>query len=118
MSYSDRTPIREALLARVVPLIEAHHGRLTVLDYDIQFTTWVAGQPQPRLITAWSFVVITAGALLGADNYLDYTWTFGERPQVPTDTDLEAGVKQAFQRLSLMLTRQLQNATPNGPTAN
>lgn len=118
MSYSDRTPIREALIARLEPLIEEHHGRLVVRDYDIQFTTWVAGQPQPRLVTAWSFVCITNGALIGAENYLDYTWTFGERPQVPTDEELKNGVKQTFQRLSLMLTRQVQAATPNGPTAN
>lgn len=112
MSYADKTPIRDSLLRRVTPLIEELKGNVVVLEYDIAFQSWPVGGPNPQLLSSWCLVILALGALVGEENHLAYTWTFGQSPHVPNDTALKDAVRQCFQRLGLMRMRQLQTAAP------
>lgn len=116
MSFGNLVPIREDLLARAHPLIEKHKGSHVVLEYDVQLQTWPIGAPTPQLVNAWCLIVIVTGALLGPANYLSYTYTLGENPQVPDDRTLDTAVQDLFKRLGVMKMQQLRTNTP--PNAN
>lgn len=122
MAYGDEVPIREDLLAKLPALIEAHKGKLTVINYDVQMQTWAQGGAQPQLVNAWCLILVTLGALLGPQHYLSYVWTFHPTtPIPPNDRTLKDGVINAFRELGIMQVRQLQaQAPPNlgGTSAN
>jgi hypothetical protein len=113
MSYGNRIPVRESLLDRLVPLLDAHKGNLVVLEYDVQLKTVTVGSP-PNVQThdSWCVVLIVAGALIGEENRLSYVWNFGMSPQVPDDRAFTDGIREALRRLGLMRTKQLQALTP------
>jgi hypothetical protein len=118
VSFGNQVPMREELLERAYPLLDKHRGRVTVLSYDVQFQTILV---QGGVSYSWVLIVISAGALLGPDNYLSYTYTLGQNAQLPDDRTLEAAVKELFTKLSIMMTRQLQTQTPEalgGPANN
>ena len=111
MAFGDKVPVREYLLEKAWPLIDKYKGRLVVLDYDItmQNIPGVGG-----IANVWALVVITRGALIGPEHYLSYVYTMTQNPQLPTDTVLEAAVRDCCSKLSIMLTRQLQTQAPPG----
>lgn len=114
MSFGDSTPIREELLEQVHPLLDEFRGKVTVLAYDVQLQTWITPLPNgaPQMINAWCVVVIAAGALLGPSNYISYVWTFGQTPQVPDHATVRDGIRETFNRIRIMQTRQLQQQHP------
>lgn len=111
MAFGNQVPIREELLERVYPLLEKHRGRVTTLGYDIQLQTIPLNG---NVSYSWVLIVTCAGALLGPQNYLSYSYTLGQNPQPPDDTVLDAAVRDLYTKLSLMLTRQLQTQAPPG----
>jgi hypothetical protein len=112
VTYSDRTPIREDLLNQAVVYIEKYKAKHNVVAYDVQLETWPQANPQPMLINAWCVIITITGALLGEINNLTYTWPFHHSPQQPNEQELETGIREAFQRLSVMKMRQLQAGQP------
>lgn len=124
MSFANRTPIREALLPKVYDLIAKHKGKLSVIEYDVQLMTWIAQRSSgPVLVSAWAVVIVVAGALLGRENWLVYTWTFSEgdtleRPVPPDDSALERGIASALQNLLHMQLKQLQTKQTDRPELN
>ena len=105
MSYGTRTPIREDLLERVHPLLEELKGSLVIVEYDIAMRSWMQ---EGMYLNAYALVCVCKGALLGDDNNLQFVWTFGHNPQPPNDITLRASIRDMFQRIGLMRTRQLQ----------
>lgn len=112
MSFTDETPIRESLLAQVVPLLSKHKGKHVVYEYDVSFQTWIIPGTQ-QFQNAWCLTLVVAGALVGRSNLLAYTWTFqppDARP--PEEREVELAVTESLKRLSLMQARQLQMQNP------
>lgn len=105
MTYGTRTPIRDELLERCYPLLEELKGSLVVVEYDIQMRTW---QQQGTYLNAYALVCVCKGALLGDDNNLQFVWTFGQTPQSPNVVTLRTSIREMFQRIAMMRTRQLQ----------
>lgn len=114
MSFEDNVTISEQLRKRVRPIVNKHRGSVHVRDYDIVLKGFIAKDDSGTAIgcNAWALVVIVNGALVGPQHYISFVWTFGRTPAIPDDRALETGVREMFQRIRGMQSRQLRDANP------